>query len=243
MALHTLGDRTDEWFVPPYGPLPLRVAIGLLFLPYTGMVLAYTTIGSMLAEQIHWDRVGAIALIYFLALGIGAHALDAIGSKGIKPWGALLPRRPLLMLAVSSIVMAYGIGLYYIVLYVPLLAFIAVPEGFFLLAYNLEWFDGRFHTDGWFAVSWGTLPVVAGYVIQTNRVSMAVLIVSIAMGSLSLVQIKASRPYKALKRRLATSALGADRDNQVTMQQFEWILKSVSLGVMLLGAGLLSWRL
>jgi hypothetical protein len=242
MALHPLGTRTHEWFVPSYGPLSVRVAIGLLFLPYTGMVLAFTMIGSMMAERIHWDRVGAIALIYFLALGIGAHALDAIGSKGVKPWGALLPRRPLMMLAASSIVIAYGIGLYYIVLYVPLLLFIAVPEGFFLLAYNLEWFEGRFHTDGWFAVSWGVLPVLAGYMIQTNRLSVAVLIVAIAMGLLSLVEIKASRPYKALKRHLATSEAGADREQRATMQQFELILKSLSLGVMLLGVGLISWR-
>ncbi|MGH7230395.1 MAG: hypothetical protein ACREJU_03440, partial [Nitrospiraceae bacterium] len=196
MALNALGDRSNEWFVPSHGPLALRAAIGLLFLPYTGMVLAYTMIGSMMAERIYWDRVGAILLIYFLALGIGAHALDAIGSKGVKPWGALLPNKALVILAASAITLAYAIGIYYIVLYAPLLSLIAITEGFFLLAYNLEWFEGRFHTDGWFAVSWGALPVLAGYIIQTNRVSVAVLIVAISMALLSLVEIKASRPYK-----------------------------------------------
>jgi hypothetical protein len=43
------------------------------------MVLAYTIIGAMLAGRIHWDRVEALAAIYFLTLGIGAHALAAIG--------------------------------------------------------------------------------------------------------------------------------------------------------------------
>ena len=40
------------------GPLNVRLLIGLLFLPYRGMVPAYTIIGAMLAERIHWDRVG-----------------------------------------------------------------------------------------------------------------------------------------------------------------------------------------
>lgn len=243
MALNTLGGRIDEWFVPSFGPSKIRAAIGLLFLPYTGMVLAYTVIGSILAEQIHWDRVAAILIIYFLALGIGAHALDAIGSKGMKPWGALLAKRPLWIVALSSITLAYAIGLYYIVLYAPLLSLIALPEGFFLLAYNLEWFEGRFHTDTWFAVSWGSLPVLAGYMLQTNRVSLAALLVAVSMGLLSFVEIKASRPYKALKRHLALIEPGRDAERRETMHCLESILKSLSVGVMLLGVGLLSWRL
>ena len=91
--------RLNEWFVPRFGPLRFRAAIGLLFLPYTGMVLAFTLIGSMLAESIHWDRVAAILAIYFLALGIGAHALDALGSRGPNPWGAAFSTRQLWLLA------------------------------------------------------------------------------------------------------------------------------------------------
>lgn len=227
-------DRRTEWFVPSVGPEKLRLFIGLLFLPYTGMVLAYTVIGSMLADRIHWDRVAAIVVIYFLALGIGGHALDALGSRGPKPWGRAFSRRVLLLLAVASIAGAYAIGIYYMVLYTPLLWLIAIPEGFFLLAYNLEWFQGRFHTDGWFGLSWGSLPVLAGYVLQTNQISAAVLVVAASMGLLSLVEIKASRPYKVMKR----AGAGAEQ-----LQGLEAILKCVSLGIMLLGAGLVVWRL
>ena len=242
MVVNGLGDRCHEWFVPAQGPLSMRVAIGLLFLPYTGMVLAYTLIGSMMAEQIYWDRVGAVVLIYFLALGIGAHALDAVGSKGLKPWGAVFSPRRLVTVAIAALIAAYAIGVYYIVQHAPLLSLIAVPEGFFLLAYNLEWFEGRFHTDGWFAVSWGALPVLAGYIIQTNHISLAVVIVATAMGLLSLVEIKASRPYKMLKRKMAVGS-GRDREQRETMLRLELILKSLSAGVILLGVGLLSWRL
>lgn len=231
-------DRRTEWFVPSFGPLKLRIFIGLLFLPYTGMVLAYVVIGSMLADEIHWDRVGAILLIYFLALGIGAHALDALGSKGVKPWGEVFSKWQLWTLAISSIVAAYAIAIYYMVLYTPLLWVIAIPEGFFVFAYNLEWFKGRFHTDAWFAFSWGSLPVLAGYVLQTNRVSAAALLVAAAMGLLSLVEIKASRPYKEMKRAFAQTG----EADLIRMRQFESILKSISLGVILLGVGMASWR-
>jgi hypothetical protein len=221
MALEAIGDRRTEWFVPSFGPLKVRVLIGLLFLPYTGMVLAYTVIGSVLAEAIRWDRVGAIVAIYFLALGIGAHALDAVGGKGVKPWGNVFSGGTLWVLAIVSIVIAYAIGMYYILLYVPLLFLIAVPEGFFLFAYNLEWFEGRFHTDAWFAVSWGSLPVLGGYVIQTNSISLGVLLVAVAMGFFSLVKIKASRLYKAMKRGLPAIGAAVEGEEQERIQRFE----------------------
>ena len=229
------ADRRAEWFVPSFGPERFRIAVGLLFLPYTGMVLSYTVIGSMLAPAIHWDRVGAIVVIYFLALGIGAHALDALGSRAAKPWGQAFSRRGLWMLAAASIAAAYAIGVWYMVRHAPLLWPIAVLEGFFLLAYNLEWFGGRFHRDAWFAFSWGALPVLAGYVLQTNAVSAGAIAVAAAMALLSLVEIKASRPYKALKQARAPDA--------AHMACLETILKSLSAGVVLLGAGMLVWRL
>lgn len=228
-------DRSSEWFVPGFGPARFRALVGLLFLPYTGMVLSYVVIGSMLAGTIHWERVAALLVVYFLALGIGAHALDAIGGSATKPWGQVFSRRKLWTLAAASIAAAYAIGIYYMVVYVPLLWLIAIPEGFFVFAYNLEWFRGRFHTDGWFAFSWGSLPVLAGYVMQTNSLSIAALIVAASMALLSLVEIRASRPYKEMKRAGAEGGIPLAR-------QLEGILKSVSLGVMLLGAGMASWR-
>ena len=228
-------DRSSEWFVPSFGSPRFRTFVGLLFLPYTGMVLSYAVIGSMLAETIHWDRVSAIVAIYFLALGIGAHALDAIGGAGAKPWGRVFSRAQLWTFAAASIIAAYAIGVYYMILYVPLLWPIAIAEGFFVFAYNLEWFKGRFHTDGWFAFSWGSLPVMAGYVLQTNSLSIAALIVAASMGVLSLVEIKASRPYKTLKR----SENEADLPHARTL---EAILKCVSVGVILLGIGMAAWR-
>lgn len=232
-----LPDRRSEWFVPSFGPLRFRIFVGLLFLPYTGMVLSYTVIGAMLAETIFWDRVGAIVLIYFFGLGIAAHALDAIGCKGVKPWGAHFSKTQLWAIAFSGSILAYTIGGYYILFKTPRLGIIALLEGFFLFAYNLEWFEGRFHTDEWFAFSWGALPVLAGYLIQTNRFSLSSSLVAVAMGALSLVEINASRPYKELKRKGGLSLEETER-----LIQYEVILKSVSLGVILLATGVVLER-
>ncbi len=233
------GDRSSEWFVPKWGPLKFRSFLGLLFLPYTGMVLSFALIGSMLASRILWDRALAIVAIYFLGLGIAAHALDALGSKSLKPWGTLFTRRQLWLMAISSLVPAYLLAIYYMVRFVPLLWLFALAEGFFVFAYNLELFRGRFHTDNWFAFSWGFLPVLAGYVIQTNHISPAALLLAVAMALFSLVEIKASRPYKTLKPLFNTLQDG----EKAAMIRYEAILKSISLGVIFLGAGLLVWRL
>jgi hypothetical protein len=231
-------DRSSEWFVPKFGPDTFRILMGLLFLPYTGMVLSFSVIGAMLAGFVYWDRVVATVVIYLLGLGTGAHALDAVGSKGLKPWGRVLSERGLWVAALSSIAAAYVIAIYYMVFFVPLLWVVALLEGFFVFAYNLEWFGGKFHKDLWFAFSWGFLPVPAGYIMQTNEISPGVLAIAVSMGLFSLVEIKASRPYKELKRR---SDMLTD-DEKLLTKRYEAILKSVSLGVIFLGIGMLMWR-
>jgi len=101
---------------------------------------------------------------------------------------------------ITSLAASYGIGIYYIVVHVPLLAAIAILEGFFLVAYNFEIFGGRFHNDFWFAVSWGALPTLAGYIMQTNSLELLPLFVASLAGVASFMEIRMSRPYKELKR-------------------------------------------
>lgn len=233
-----LPGRGAEWFVPKFGPLKFRTFIGLLFLPYTGMVLSFSVIGSLLSPLISYERVLAIVIIYFLGLGIAAHALDALGSKGTKPWGTVFTKTQLWLLAFSSLFFAYGVAIYYMIRYVPLLVVVAVLEGFFVFAYNLEWFGGRFHTDRWFAFSWGALPVLAGYIMQTNSISLPALILSLSMALFSFIEIKSSRPYKELKRQ----GRNLSSEEQALMQRYETLLKCISLGVIFLGGGLLLWR-
>jgi hypothetical protein len=225
--------RINEWFVPKFGPTRFRVFVGLLFLPYTGMCVSFTVIGSMLAGEIAWDRVGAIALIYALALGVSAHAADSLGSKKAKPWGSYFTRAQLLVLMAATLAAAYAIGVYYIVYFVPLLAVIAALEGFFLFAYNFETFGGRFHNNFWFAVSWGALPALAGYVMQADSISILALAVAGAAGLVSYAEIRMSRPYKQLKQ-------GGSVPERA--KRLEIGLKAISLGTIAFALAMLAYR-
>ena len=39
--------RGSEWFVPQFGPQRFRLMVGLLFLPYTGMVLSFAAVKTV----------------------------------------------------------------------------------------------------------------------------------------------------------------------------------------------------
>jgi hypothetical protein len=127
------------------------------------------------------------------------------------------------------------------VLYVPLLWIIAIAEGFFVFAYNLELFNGRFHTDGWFAFSWGVLPVMAGFIMQTNSASLLAFAVATAMSFVSYAEIKTSRPYKELKRGNYEQTLSQEQI-LTRINHYERILKSLSIGTILVALALLVWR-
>jgi hypothetical protein len=226
--------RLNEWFVPKFGPTRFRVFVGLLFLPYTGMCVSFAIIGSMLVGEIAWDRVGAIALIYTLALGISAHVADSLGSKKTKPWGSYFTKVQLLTMMVATLTAAYAIGLYYIVFFVPLLAVIAVLEGFFLFTYNYEIWGGLFHNDIWFAVSWGSLPLLAGYIIQTNSISVLALMAASLTGLASCAEIRMSRPYKQLKK---------TNGNSARVRRLENGLKVISVGTITFALSMLAYRI
>ena len=213
--------RLNEWFVPKFGSLKFRVFIGLLFLPYTGMCISFTIIGAMLAPAIDWERVAAITLIYGLALGVSAHAADSLGSRKNKPWGNYFSRSELWLLLILSLAIAYSIGIYYIIFHVPLLLVIAVLEGFFVFAYNFELFKGFLHNDLTFVFSWGALPVLGGYIMQTNGVGTFPIIVSVGAALVSYLHIKISRPYKELRRKSL---------NEPRAKRLEVYLKLISLG-------------
>jgi len=217
-----MQDRTSEWFVPKIGPRNFRIGVGMLFLPYTTIVTCFAIWGS-LGGVFVLDRLVAIGVIYFLAVGVSAHCLDAVGGK-TKPWGDL-PKRKIVSIAISSLIIVFTIGLYYAFLDSPLLIPIGIVEGFFLFAYNLELFRGKFHNNLSTIVSWGVLPVFAGSVIQSNSISMETILLSTISGSITYLLITTSRKYKHLKRE------GSDLDG---IKNKENILKLITLSVIVI---------
>jgi hypothetical protein len=211
-------DRSREWFVPKRGPKWVRLLIGLSFWPYTVMNASYVVIGSLLVGTIYYDRLWGMTLVYVLAVGLAAHSLDAMGPN--KPWGNYLSRRKLFGLTLAGLVPALGLGMFYAVTVAPILIPLGCVELFFLLAYNLEWFRGLFHGDFWFATSWGFLPVLVGYAVQSDTLSLVSLAGGLFGFATAFVEINASRPYKALKKE-------PEGDSSGTAARLESILKGI----------------
>ena len=214
-------DRTDEWFVPKFGSRNFRRTIGILFLPYTSIVTCFAALGS-LSGQFEIERLAAICIIYFLALGVSAHLLDAIGGK-TKPWGDL-PKKKLWLISMIVLGIAFSIGMYYAFLDSPLLFVIGIVEGFFLFAYNLELFGGKFHNNASTIFSWAILPVFAGSVIQTNSITIEAVMICGVSSIITYVLITTSRKYKHLKQ---------NNGNYLEINKCESILKIITIFVLI----------
>ena len=79
----------------------------LLHAPYTVWHLSYVVIGAAIVPTVHADRLAWLVLAFFLAVGLGAHALNEL--KG-RPLGTLIPNGVLLGIAALSIGGALAIG-------------------------------------------------------------------------------------------------------------------------------------
>ena len=85
-----------------------RDYVTLLHAPYTAWHLSYVVVGGCLVAEVSWGRLGLTVLAFFLAMGIGAHALDELAGR---PLQTAIPGSVLVALAVVSVVAACAIGL------------------------------------------------------------------------------------------------------------------------------------
>jgi hypothetical protein len=178
-----------------------RDYVTLLHPPYTAWHLSYVAIGAALAPEFATGRLGLALLAFLLALGVGAHALDELRGR---PLATRIPGGVLWALAVTSIGAAVAIGIVASIVWTAwLLPFVAFG-GFIVAAYNLELLGGRFHTGWWFAFAWGGLPVLAGYLVQAERLGDEALAAATFATLLSWAQRVLSTPVRDIRRRVAS---------------------------------------
>jgi len=175
-----------------------RDYLTLLHPPYTLWHLSYVVLGAALAPTIHYDRLGATLLAFFLAVGIAAHALDELSGRPLR---TAIPGRILLSLAGLSLAGTVALGVVGVLLASPwLLPFIAFGV-FMVPAYNLEWFQGRFHSDLWFALAWGVFPFLTAYWASAETLQWSALAGGVAVFALSLAQRTLSSRVRILRRK------------------------------------------
>ncbi|HEU5064830.1 MAG TPA: hypothetical protein VFT86_02945 [Gaiellaceae bacterium] len=225
-----------------------RDYVTLLHPPYTLWHLSYVAIGAALAPHLEVDRLVATLAAFFLAVGIGAHALDELNGHPLR---TKISDRALVWLAAVSIGGAVGIGLYASVAFTPWLAPFVVAGAFIVCAYNLELFGGAFHSDAWFAIAWGAFPLLTAYLAVAERMSAEALLAAVFAAFLSLAQRRLSTQVRTVRRRVVAVAgsleLADGSREPVTPETLtgapEAALQAMTVAVVALAVSLLVLRL
>jgi hypothetical protein len=230
-----------------------RDIVTVLHPPYTAWHLSYVALGAAAAPVLHPARLWAALGAFFLAVGVAAHALDELRGH---PLGTRLSDRTLATAAGLALAGAVGIGIagLFIVSW-TLLPFI-LAGAFAVLAYNLELFGGRFHTDFWFAAAWGAFPALTGFWsnalgIHSAGEAVAGVAVAVACFGLSLAQRRLSTPVRELRRRTlsvsGTQVLADGTEREITAERLsaplDGALKALSASVVLLAVAAVAIRL
>jgi hypothetical protein len=225
-----------------------RDYVTLLHPPYTLWHLSYVAIGAALAPDLDVGRLVAALAAFFLAVGIGAHALDELNGH---PLHTRISDRALIGLALASIGGAVGIGVYASIAYTWWLAPLVVAGGFIVCAYNLELFGGAFHSDAWFALAWGAFPLLTAYVAAAERLTVEAVVAAVFAAFLSLAQRHLSTQVRTVRRRVAavsgTLELADGSRQPVTAETLtgapEAALRAMTVAVVSLAVALLVLRL
>ena len=170
----------------------------LMHPPYTIWHLSYVAIGVAVAPVVRLDRLAATVLAFFLAVGIGAHALDELNGRPLR---TSISDGALRVAAAVSIAGAVALGIAGISkVGVSLIPFIVFGASI-VVAYNLEVASGLFHRDVWFALAWGAFPAFTGFWASASTFRVSGLLAAAACFALSVAQRALSTPVRALRRR------------------------------------------
>ena len=219
----------------------------ILHPPYTVWHLSYVAIGAAVAPVVRLDRLAATLVAFFLAVGIGAHALDELNGRPLR---TMISGGALRFAAAVSISGAVAIGIVGIervgLTLIPLIVFGA----FIVVAYNLEIANGFFHSDFWFAFAWGAFPAFTGFWASASTFRVSGLLAAGACFALSVAQRALSTPVRALRRRTARVQGSIERtdgtiepvDRATLTRAPEQALRALSLAVPLIAAAMVAAR-
>ena len=171
----------------------------LLHAPYTLWHLSYVVLGAALASEVRIDRLIGTLVAFFLALGIGAHALDEVNGHPLRTRIPDPILRALALLGIGGAV-ALGVAAATTVVGPGLYAFIAA--GLVLaLFYPLELAGGKLHSDLWFAIAWGAFPVLTACYVSGGSLTAAAVVGAAYAIALSYAQRVLSTWVRLLRRR------------------------------------------
>ncbi len=175
-----------------------RDYLTLLHPPYTVWHLSYVVLGAALAPALHPDRLVGTLVAFFLALGIGVHALDELNGRPLR---TAIPVATLRALGALGLGSAVALGVVASTIIDPsLLVFVAIGVAL-ALGYPLELAGGRLHSDLWFALGWGAFPLLTAYWAQALALSPVALIAASYAVATSYAQRRLSTWVRTVRRR------------------------------------------
>lgn len=205
-------------------------------------------LGAAVAPTVHTSRLLAALAAFFLGVGISAHALDELHGRPLR---TRLSDRTLIGLAVLGLAGAVAIGVVGVaIVSASLIPFVAVGA-FILVAYNLELFGGRFHSDIWFGLAWGAFPAFTSYWANALQIRFQGVAIAAGCFALTLAQRRLSTPARELRRRTisvsgeqrleggGTIELSADR----LAAPLDGALRALSMALVLVAAAAVAARL
>jgi hypothetical protein len=179
-----------------------RDYVTVLHLPYTIWNAAYVALGAALAPHFHVDRWLWTTAAFVLALGVAAHALDELNGRPLR---TQIGDAILIALAVVSLAGACAIGIWAAFEWTLWLLVLVAIGAFVVPAYNLELFGGRFHNEWWLACSWGGLPVLSAYLVESGTLRAPAVLAAAFGTTMILVQRTLSTPVRHARRALGTT--------------------------------------
>ena len=224
-----------------------RDYVTLLHLPYTLWHLSYVAIGASLVPGLQAHRLVWGLVAFFLAMGVGAHALDELNGRPLK---TKIPSVVLVLMASISIVGATAIGVGAVLAWTLWLVPFVVFGAFIAVAYTLELAGGFFHSDLWFALAWGAFPVLTAYVGAGGTLRVEAVLAAIFAAFLSAAQRLLSTRVRSIRRRVSEisgSLVYADGrvepiDERTLLAAPEAALRALSVSVVALAIALVVLR-
>ena len=224
-----------------------RDYVTLLHAPYTLWHLSYVAIGASLAPDVRVDRLLWALAAFALALGVGAHALDELNGRPLR---TQIPGSVLWALALVSVAAAAAIGVAAAAAWGWWLLVFVAAGAFLVFAYDLELLGGRLHSDLWFGVAWGGLPLLTGYFVEAQHLRPEALLAAAFAVVLSLAQRVLSTQVRTVRRRVTGLTGEVQLDGAAEPLTSAWLigaceaaLRLLTAAVVLLAAALLTWRL
>jgi hypothetical protein len=197
---------------------------------------------------VHGDRLAAALGAFFLGVGVCAHALDELHGRPLR---TRLSDGMLIGLALASLLGAIAIGVVGVITVSASIAAFVAAGAFIVVAYNLELFGGRFHSDTWFALAWGAFPALTSYWANGLVLRLPGVAVTAGCFALSLAQRRLSTPVRELRRRTlhvrGTQTLADGTELELTAERLvgplDGALRALAVAIVLIAAAAVWTRL